>query len=130
MLLPPDTYYQLAEMPGRNPGVPPLSDAQRKALEAFREVADSVALDFWLKPGDLQLVHNHTMVHNRSKYEDYDVRGSLCLGCNVLCWAVAALYCHGVYPLYAWCWVQLQCLAEDIKEETRHADALLSRAKY
>jgi hypothetical protein len=39
-----------------------------------REVADSVALDFWLQPGDLQLVHNHTQVHNRSAYEDYEVR--------------------------------------------------------
>jgi hypothetical protein len=33
-----------------------------------------VALDFWLQPGDLQLVHNHTQVHNRSAYEDYEVR--------------------------------------------------------
>jgi hypothetical protein len=72
-----DTYYQLAASPGRNPGVPPLTQAQLKALEAYREVADSVALDFWLKPGDLQLVHNHTQVHNRSSYEDYEVSGLL-----------------------------------------------------
>ncbi|WIA22176.1 hypothetical protein OEZ85_004510 [Tetradesmus obliquus] len=67
-----DTYYQLAATPGRHPGVPPLTDAQVKALAAYREVADSVALDFWLQPGDLQLVHNHTQVHNRSAYEDYE----------------------------------------------------------
>lgn len=70
-----DTYYQLAAMPGRNPGVPSLTEAQVQALEAFREVAEEVKLDFWLKPGDLQLVHNHTQVHNRSAYEDYEVRG-------------------------------------------------------
>lgn len=50
-----DTYYQLAETPGRNEGVPPLSQAQVDALAAFREVANSVKLDFWLQPGDLQV---------------------------------------------------------------------------
>jgi hypothetical protein len=68
-----DTYYQLAATPGRNPGVPPLTTAQVSALQAFREVADSVKLDFWLQPGDLQVVHNQTQVHNRSAYEDHDV---------------------------------------------------------
>jgi hypothetical protein len=43
-------------------------------VHLLREVADAVALDFWLQPGDLQLVHNHTQVHNRSAYEDYEVR--------------------------------------------------------
>lgn len=67
-----DTYYQLAAAAGRNPGVPPLTEAQLAALQAFREVADAVKLDFWLQPGDLQVVHNHTQVHNRSAYEDHD----------------------------------------------------------
>jgi hypothetical protein len=31
-----DTYYQLAATPGRNAGVPPLSEAQLAALQAFR----------------------------------------------------------------------------------------------
>jgi hypothetical protein len=31
-----DTYYQLAAMPGRHPEVPPLTEAQLKALEAYR----------------------------------------------------------------------------------------------
>lgn len=81
-----DTYYQLAATPGRNPGVPPLTEAQLSALQAFREVADSVKLDFWLQPGDLQVVHNQTQVHNRSAYEDHDVSyhmGSLCTGPGV-----------------------------------------------
>jgi hypothetical protein len=68
-----DTYYQLAATPGRNTGVPPLTPAQQAALQAFREVADQVKLDFWLQPGDLQVVHNQTQVHNRSAYEDHDV---------------------------------------------------------
>jgi hypothetical protein len=38
-----------------------------------RDVADSVKLEFWLQPGDLQVVHNQTQVHNRSAYEDHDV---------------------------------------------------------
>lgn len=53
--------------------MPPLTEAQVLALQAFREVADSVKLDFWLQPGDLQVVHNQTQVHNRSAYEDHDV---------------------------------------------------------
>lgn len=44
-----DTYYQLAATPGRNSGVPPLTEAQLAALQAFRQVADSVKLDFWLQ---------------------------------------------------------------------------------
>lgn len=28
-----------------------------------------------VQPGDLQVVHNHTQVHNRSAYEDHDVSG-------------------------------------------------------
>jgi hypothetical protein len=39
----------------------------------FRDVADSVKLEFWLQPGDLQVVHNQTQVHNRSAYEDHNV---------------------------------------------------------
>lgn len=31
-----------------------------------------VRLDFWLEPGDLQLVNNHVLVHTRSAYEDFD----------------------------------------------------------
>lgn len=46
-----DTYYQLAATPGRNTGVPPLTGAQLAALQAFREIADSVKLDFWLQVG-------------------------------------------------------------------------------
>ena len=38
-----------------------------------RDVADNVKLEFWLQPGDLQVVHNQTQVHNRSAYEDHDV---------------------------------------------------------
>lgn len=92
-----DTYYQLAASPGRNPGVPPLTQAQLAALEAFREVASSVKLDFWLQPGDLQVVHNKTQVHNRSAYEDYDVRALCVCVCaedmmctHVLVWMCAA----------------------------------------
>jgi hypothetical protein len=36
VLLCADTYYQLAAMPGRHPDVPPLTDAQLQALQAYR----------------------------------------------------------------------------------------------
>eukprot|EP00775_Hariotina_reticulata_P009087 gene9087-9257_t len=67
-----DTYYQLAAMPGRHKDVPPLTPAQTDALAAFRKVADQVRLDFWLEPGDLQLLNNHTQVHTRSAYDDFE----------------------------------------------------------
>lgn len=50
---------------------------QREALEAVQEIANRPALmlsmDF--QEGDIQLINNHTMLHAREAYEDYDEPG-------------------------------------------------------
>lgn len=66
-----DTYYQLAA--AKWGGAAALSAAQLRALEKFREVAErpGVAIRMRLAPGDVQLLTNHTIVHTRSAYKDW-----------------------------------------------------------
>jgi len=54
-------------------GVPPLTDAQTEALDLFDALADDPRLniEFALEPGDLLFVHNHTILHDRTAYEDW-----------------------------------------------------------
>lgn len=51
-----------------------MTDRQREALDVLQEVAERpelrLAMDF--KEGDMQFINNHTMLHARSEYEDYD----------------------------------------------------------
>lgn len=51
-----------------------MTDKQREALDIVQEVAARpelrLAMDF--KEGDMQFINNHTMLHARSEYEDYD----------------------------------------------------------
>ena len=53
--------------------VPPLTEAQRAALDLFDALADdpAVHLQMALQPGDMQWVHNHTMLHDRTGFEDW-----------------------------------------------------------
>ena len=62
-----DTYYQLAQ---RHAHVPRLSQKQQEALRVFNALAssDEVRMDFWLQPGDLQLLNNLTQQHQRSSF--------------------------------------------------------------
>ena len=50
---------------------------QREALEAVQEIANRpelmLTMDF--QEGDIQLINNHTMMHAREAYEDYDEPG-------------------------------------------------------
>lgn len=50
---------------------------QRKALETVQEIANRpelmLTMDF--QEGDIQLINNHTMMHAREAYEDYDEPG-------------------------------------------------------
>lgn len=68
-----DSYYQAAQ---RHAEVPRLTAAQLDALEAYRQAAASpaVRIDYQLAPGDMQLLNNHTTVHTRSAFDDYEVR--------------------------------------------------------
>lgn len=53
--------------------VPPLTDAQREALDLFDELANDpdIGMEMAFQPGDMQWVHNHTMLHDRLAYQDW-----------------------------------------------------------
>jgi hypothetical protein len=55
------------------PDVPPLDPQQVQALDLFESLANDPALHFRmeLQAGDLQLVHNHTLLHDRTAFEDW-----------------------------------------------------------
>jgi len=69
------TIYQrqYIESARRFPGVAPLSPLQIEALDLFDELANDSRLNLMmeLQPGDIQLVHNHTILHDRTAFEDY-----------------------------------------------------------
>jgi hypothetical protein len=52
---------------------PRLSPAQVEALDMFDRLANDPKLNLFMefKPGDVQLVHNHTMLHDRTGFEDW-----------------------------------------------------------
>jgi hypothetical protein len=53
--------------------VPRLTAEQKEAMELIDEIANSEAfkLAYEFKPGDLQLLNNHTCFHSRTAFEDY-----------------------------------------------------------
>jgi hypothetical protein len=57
----------------RFPDVPALTARQVEALDAFDELANDPALHFFMQfqAGDVQLVHNHTLLHDRTGFEDW-----------------------------------------------------------
>jgi hypothetical protein len=57
----------------RFPDVPPLTPLQVEALNAFDERANDPAIHFFMQfqAGDVQLVHNHTLLHDRTAFEDW-----------------------------------------------------------
>jgi hypothetical protein len=64
------TYIESAR---RFAEVPPLTAAQTDALDAFDALANDSALHFFMefRAGDVQLVHNHTLLHDRTAFEDW-----------------------------------------------------------
>jgi hypothetical protein len=50
-----------------------LTAAHREALDLFDALADDPALNMTMefKPGDVQFVHNHTLLHDRTAFEDW-----------------------------------------------------------
>ena len=70
------TIYQrqYIESARRFPGVAPLTSLQIEALNLFDELANDPKLNLMmeLQPGDIQLVHNHTVLHDRTAFEDYE----------------------------------------------------------
>jgi len=69
------TIYQrqYIESARRFPDVPPLTPLQIEALDLFDALANDPALHLGmeLQPGDIQLVHNHTVLHDRTAFEDW-----------------------------------------------------------
>jgi hypothetical protein len=64
---------QYIESARRFPEVPPLTHMQIEALNLFDELANDPKLNLMmeLQPGDIQFVHNHTILHDRTAFEDY-----------------------------------------------------------
>jgi len=64
---------QYIESARRFPGVAPLTPSYIEALNLFDELANDPTLNLMmeLQPGDIQLVHNHTILHDRTAFEDY-----------------------------------------------------------
>src|SRR5215213_7484462 len=64
---------QYIESARRFPGVAPLSPLQIEALDLLDQLANDPKLNLMmeLEPGDIQLVHNHTILHDRTAFEDY-----------------------------------------------------------
>jgi hypothetical protein len=64
---------QYIESARRFPGVAPLGPLQIQALDLFDELANDPALNLMmeLQPGDMQFVHNHTILHDRTAFEDF-----------------------------------------------------------
>ena len=64
---------QYIESARRFPGVPPLTPQQIEALNLLDQLANDPSLNLTMEfePGDIQLVHNHTILHDRTAFEDY-----------------------------------------------------------
>lgn len=65
------TYIESAQ---RFEGVPPLTNAQKQALEMVTGLAHEprFRFDMDLQPGDIQLLNNYSVLHSRTAYEDFD----------------------------------------------------------
>jgi hypothetical protein len=64
-------YY--IESAQRFPDAPRLTEKQIEALDLFDALANDPAnyLDIEFRPGDIQLLHNHVILHDRTDYEDW-----------------------------------------------------------
>jgi len=61
----------------RFPDAPRLAPAHVEALDMFDALTNDPALNMFMefKPGDVQLVHNHTILHDRTGFEDWPEAG-------------------------------------------------------
>ncbi len=61
------TYIEIAQTVS---GVPPLSAAQREAIELLTSLAADLAFETRLEAGDMQFLNNHVVYHARTAFED------------------------------------------------------------
>ncbi len=66
------TYIEAAQF---NPEVPKMSPAQWEALDLLASLADEVAFEWRLEPGDVLFLNNHVVYHAREPYQDSDESG-------------------------------------------------------
>lgn len=64
---------QYIESARRFEDVPPLTAIQIEALDLFDSLANDPSLHMFMElhPGDMQIVHNHTILHDRTAFEDW-----------------------------------------------------------
>ena len=55
----------------RFPELPPLTERQVAALDLFDRITEENRLDMAFEPGDVQLLHNHQILHARADFEDW-----------------------------------------------------------
>jgi len=53
------------------PGVPPMTRAQKEAIELYRATVEECAADMDFQPGDIQFLNNFVTLHTRRGYEDW-----------------------------------------------------------
>lgn len=54
------------------PSVPPFTAKQEEALALLDEFAEAFSLKMEIAPGDIQFLHNHTIYHSRTGYQDFE----------------------------------------------------------
>jgi len=67
-------HRQYIDSAQRFADAPRLSPLQREALDLLDTLTNDPAMHFLmdLEPGDIQLVHNHVLFHDRTAFEDWD----------------------------------------------------------
>ena len=53
-------------------GVPRLTDKQRECMDMMDAILQQNMYTMYLAPGDLQIINNHTTLHSRTEYVDFD----------------------------------------------------------
>jgi hypothetical protein len=66
-------HRQYIESARRFPDVPPLTPLQTEALDSFDGLTNDPTLHFFMefRAGDIQLVSNHSLLHDRTAFEDW-----------------------------------------------------------
>ena len=52
-------------------GVPDYTDKQHEALDYFKATVEKLAFDMEFRIGDIQILHNHVILHSRRGFEDW-----------------------------------------------------------
>ena len=55
----------------RFPELPRFTKLQREALDMMEALEDELHIDIEFRPGDMQFLHNHVILHSRTAFEDY-----------------------------------------------------------